>query len=126
MGASGMGKSTLLFNLGYLLWEFGGANVSFYSLEMPLTQVMPVLVTTYERMMQGKTEFEMRALMNTIVDSVRSISGNTESNMRDTAEIKEIDQRLRTYTGEIVTDQKRFRTGLTTMDDTNTRSKISN
>lgn len=40
MGASGIGKTTLLVNLAHALWDTGKANVHMYSLEMPIVQVM--------------------------------------------------------------------------------------
>lgn len=40
MGAPGTGKTILLINLAYALWDFGKAHVHMYSLEMPLIQVM--------------------------------------------------------------------------------------
>lgn len=39
MGAPGTGKTILLLNLAYSLWDFAKANIHFYSLEMPLVQV---------------------------------------------------------------------------------------
>jgi replicative DNA helicase len=40
MGATGIGKTTLLINLSYGTWVTSSANILFFSLEMPVIQVM--------------------------------------------------------------------------------------
>ena len=72
MGATGVGKTTLLLNLGYQLWHYGNANVVFFSLEMPTSQISRrldsrILGIDYDIL--KKAEFELSEHEN-IVKSV--------------------------------------------------------
>lgn len=59
MGASGSGKTTLLLNLAYQLWNNAKANILFFTLEMPTSQVLRrldsrILDVEYENLKLGR------------------------------------------------------------------------
>jgi replicative DNA helicase len=80
------------------------------------SRVIPVLLTEYEGLIKSDNEMEIFAPLARISETISAIVGKSQIVSKTEAEVKDIRERLKIYSGESPSDQKRFITGYQTID----------
>jgi replicative DNA helicase len=80
------------------------------------SRLIPVLLTEYENIIKSANELEVFAPLTKIDETISTILGKSQISAKTEAEISDIRERLKVYSGETIGEQKRFLTGYPSID----------
>jgi replicative DNA helicase len=80
------------------------------------SRIIPVLLTEYEGLIKSGNEMEVFAPLNRIDEAISAIIGKSQVISKTEAEVKDIRERLKIYSGEKASEQRRFLTGYPSVD----------
>jgi replicative DNA helicase len=80
------------------------------------SRLIPVLLSEYENIIKSTNELEVFSPLTKIDETIATLLGKSHITAKTEAEIGDIRERLKVYSGESESDQKRFLTGYHSID----------
>lgn len=81
------------------------------------SQLIPIMLNSYETIIKAESEIETVQPISELYESISLLSGRTNYKTKTEADITDIRERLKIYSGEKTVEQKRFKTGYKSIDN---------